>query len=125
MEGGATIDVSGTDTAVLPASMNDLLVSVQPYQLRDSAANRNGALKSTDVVVDARTLEEVTGTGPYAGNIYTPGGLLEVGGYLGLVPHRITEWTALGGQVTLQAQTTTKTGRTIGGAVTAEAGSGH
>ena len=123
VEGGATIDVSGTTTAVLPASMNELLVSVQPFQLRDSAANRNGPLKSTNVVVDARTLEEVSGSGPYAGNIYTPGGLLEVGGYLGLVPHRITEWTALGGQVTLQAQTTSKAGNAIGGTVTAQVGS--
>ena len=123
LESGSTIDVSGTTTAVLPAKMNELMVSVQPYQLRDSAANRDGALKSTNVVVDARLLEEVAGTGPYAGNIYTPGGLLEVGGYVGLVPHRITEWTALGGQVTLQAQSTTKAGAQIGGTITAEAGS--
>ena len=103
LEAGSAIDVSGTDTALLPASINDLTVSVQPYQLRDSAANRTGPLKSTSVHVDATTLLEIAGTGPYSGNIYTPGGLLEVSGYVGLVPHGITEWTAIGGQVTLQA----------------------
>lgn len=109
LEGGATIDVSGSTSAVLPTSANDLLVNVQPYQLRDSAANRTGGLKSTNVNIDARTLVEIasgafgpTATNPL-GNIYTPGGLFEVGGYLGLVPHGIGEWTAIGGQVTLQS----------------------
>jgi filamentous hemagglutinin family protein len=120
VESGATIDVSGTDNAVLPASINDLLVNIQPYQLRDSAGNRNGALKSTNVNVDARGLIEIAGSGPYAGNIYTPGGLLEVSGYLGLVPHGITEWTALGGQVILQAQSSG--GTVTGGEVITQAG---
>ncbi len=122
VESGATIDVSGTDSALLPASVNDLLVSVQPYQLRDSAANRDGALKSTNLNVDARTLVEIAGSGPYAGNIYTQGGLLEVSGYLGLVPHSITEWTAIGGQVTIQAQSTTGT-QAVGGTVITQPGS--
>ena len=110
LERGSTIDVSGSTDAVLPSSVNDLLINVQPYQLRDSAANRGGGLKSNNVYVDARTLVEIasgaygpTSTNPL-GNIYTPGGLFEVGGYLGLVPHGISEWTALGGQVVLQSQ---------------------
>jgi filamentous hemagglutinin family protein len=134
VEGGATIDVSGSTDAVLPASVNDLLVNVQPYQLRDSAANRTGGLKSTNVNIDARTLVEIAAGayGPTAanplGNIYTPGGLFEVGGYLGLVPHGINEWTAIGGQVTLQAgagAVTTQPGSVInltGGIVTYAAG---
>ncbi len=122
VESGATIDVSGTDSALLPASVNDLLVSVQPYQLRDSAANRDGALKSTNLNVDARTLVEIAGSGPYAGNIYTQGGLLEVSGYLGLVPHSITEWTAIGGQVTIQAQSGAGTAA-VGGTVITQPGS--
>jgi filamentous hemagglutinin family protein len=122
VESGATIDVSGTDSALLPASVNDLLVSVQPYQTRDSAGNRDGALKSTTLNVDARTLLEIAGNGPYAGNIYTQGGLLEVSGYLGLVPHSITEWAAIGGQVTIQAQSTAGTG-TVGGTVITQPGS--
>ncbi len=102
IEAGANLDVSGTTNALLPASANDLLVNVQPFQLRDSAANRTGGLKSTNVYVDAATLVQIA-SGSYAGNIYTPGGLIEVAGYLGLVPHGIAEWTAIGGQVTLQA----------------------
>jgi filamentous hemagglutinin family protein len=122
VQSGATIDVSGTDYAVLPASINDLLVSVQPYQLRDSAGNRDGALKSTNLNVDARSLIEIAGSGPYAGNIYSAGGLLEVSGYLGLVPHGITEWTAIGGQVILQAQSPSIGGTVTGGAVITEPG---
>ncbi len=122
LESGSTLDVSGTTNAVLAGNINALdlgstantstalsdsvralLVNVQPFQLRDSAANRNGGLKGTNVYVDAATLVEIA-SGAYAGNIYTPGGLLEVSGYLGLVPHTIGEFTSIGGQVTLQAQ---------------------
>ncbi len=112
LESGATLDVSGTTNAILPASLNDLLVNVQPYQLRDSAANRDGALKSQNVYVDARTLVAVT-SGIYAADtpIYTQGGLLEVSGYLGLVAHHIAEWTAIGGQVDLVAQQPVITGK--------------
>ena len=131
VESGATIDVSGSTDAVLPASVNDLLVNVQPYQLRDSAANRTGGLKSTNVYVDARTLVEIASGayGPTAanplGNIYTPGGLFEVGGYLGLVPHGINEWTAIGGQVTLQTAQPSGTGTAAvaGGSVITQPGS--
>ncbi len=127
VESGATLDVSGSTDAVLPASVNDLLVNVQPFQLRDSAANRTGGLKGTNAYVDARTLLEIA-SGAYAGNIYTPGGLLEVSGYLGLVPHGIDEWTAIGGQVTLQAVQTVldlQTGKTstVSGAVITDPGS--
>jgi filamentous hemagglutinin family protein len=131
VESGATIDVSGSTDAVLPASVNDLLVNVQPYQLRDSAANRTGGLKSTNVYVDARTLVEIASGayGPTAanplGNIYTPGGLFEVGGYLGLVAHGINEWTAIGGQVTLQTAQASGTGTAAvaGGSVVTQPGS--
>jgi filamentous hemagglutinin family protein len=123
LQKGATLDVSGTTNALLPASMNDLLVNVQPFQLRDSGANRTGGLKGTNVYIDARTLVEIA-SGAYSGNIYTAGGLVEVSGYLGLVPHRITEWTALGGQVTLQAQAQQEnSAATIPGSVIAEPGS--
>ncbi len=103
LQTGAVVDVSGTSNAVLPASINAIAVNIQPFQLRDSAGNRNGPLKSTNVFVDARQLIEIA-SGAYAGNVYTPGGLLEVGGYLGLVPHGIAEWSAIGGQVILQGQ---------------------
>ena len=104
LESGAMLDVSGTTSALLPASINSLLVNVQPFQLSESAANRTGGLKGSNVYVDARSLVEIAG-GAYAGNIYTPGGLLQVGGFLGQVPHGIGELTAIGGQVTLQSQT--------------------
>jgi filamentous hemagglutinin family protein len=120
LENGSVLDVSGTTNTKLAASVNalnitptsanntlsvsvnDLFANIEPFQLRDSAANRTGVLKGTNVYVDELDLVEIA-SGAYAGNIYTPGGLLEVGGYLGLIPHGIGEWTAIGGQVTLQA----------------------
>ncbi len=42
--------------------------------------------------------------GGYAGDrYYTRGGLLELGGYLSNTAHKIGEWTALGGTITLAA----------------------
>lgn len=123
LDSGATVDVSGTNTALLPASVNALLVNIQPFQLRDSAGNRNGGLKSSNVTVDARQLVEIA-SGAYAGNVYTPGGLLEVSGYLGLIPHNILEWSAIGGQVILQGQSPNATpgGTPKSGAVVVQPG---
>jgi filamentous hemagglutinin family protein len=105
---GATIDVSGT-AASLPASFNSLNINpIVPYDERDSGANRTGGTEFGNVYVDERTLVDITlGT---LTNVYTQGGLLEVSGLLGLVGHGIDEWSAVGGQVTLQTTTTTTTG---------------
>jgi filamentous hemagglutinin family protein len=107
LQSGSTVDVSGTN-AVLPAIMNSLNVSsIVPYYLRDSQANRTGGLEFASVYVDERTLVDITGSSDYAGNVYTRGGLLEVSGLLGLVGHGIDEFSAIGGQVTLQAVSNT------------------
>ncbi|HTZ72218.1 MAG TPA: filamentous hemagglutinin family protein [Acetobacteraceae bacterium] len=120
VESGATIDVSGTN-AILPSSENSLFVQgIVPYYLRDSAANRTGGLEFQNVYIDERTLQEIS-SGAYAGNIYTEGGLLEVSGNLGLVGHGITEWTAIGGQVTLQSASSNGS-VTTGGTITVSSG---
>ncbi|MCC8962179.1 filamentous hemagglutinin family protein [Bradyrhizobium sp. Pear76] len=106
-ESGSIIDVSGVRGVLLPMSTNNLLINVQGNELRDSPANRDqGYLKNADVWIDARDLVLVpAGTGGYATDRdYTPGGLLEVSGYLANTAHRIGEWAALGGTVTLSAQ---------------------
>ena len=102
VETGANLDVSGTTNAILPASINDILVNVQPFQTRDAPGNRD-TLKGVNLYVDAETLVEIAG-GAYSGNIYTPGGAIEVSGYLGLIPHSIAEFTAIGGQVDAAGQ---------------------
>jgi filamentous hemagglutinin family protein len=118
--GGATIDVSGTQ-AVLPASANILSIQgIVPYYLNDSAANRTGGLEFTNVSIDERTLVEIA-SGAYAGNIYTAGGLLQVSGNLGLVPHGIEEWSSIAGQVILQSATSVA-GTLVGGTVTVASG---
>ncbi|MHC2437089.1 filamentous haemagglutinin family protein [Bradyrhizobium sp. USDA 4451] len=106
-ESGSVIDVSGVRGVLLPMSANNLLINVQGNELRDSPVNRDGdTLKNADVWIDARDLVLVpAGAGGYATDrYYTPGGLLEVSGYLANTAHRIGEWAAVGGTVTLSAQ---------------------
>ncbi|WP_454621030.1 filamentous haemagglutinin family protein [Bradyrhizobium cenepequi] len=105
-ENGAVIDVSGARGVPLPMSANNVMVNVQGNELRDSPVNRDqDYLKNADVWIDARDLVLVpAGTGGYATDrYYTSGGLLEVSGYLATTAHRIGEWTALGGTITLAA----------------------
>ncbi|WP_233024227.1 filamentous haemagglutinin family protein [Rhodopseudomonas boonkerdii] len=103
-ESGAVIDVSGVTGARLAMSANQVQVNVQGNELRDSPINRDsGALVNKNVWIDIRDLIYVAaGTGGYAGErYYTQGGLLEVGGYLANTPHKIGEWAAVGGTITL------------------------
>ncbi len=105
---GAMLDVSGVRGVALDVGSNAIKVNIQGNELRDSAANRDGgALKNQDVWVDARSLVLLpSGAGGYQGDrYYTAGGLLEVGGYLGAASHKIGEWAAVGGTITLSAAT--------------------
>src|SRR3546814_16538237 len=96
---GALLDVSGVRDVAMDMESNNLLVNIQPYELRDSALNREGEnLKSNNVWVDVRDLILLTsGTGGYEGvRYYTTGGLIEVGGYLGYAKNKLGEWAVLG-----------------------------
>ncbi|HEX7923095.1 MAG TPA: filamentous hemagglutinin N-terminal domain-containing protein, partial [Bradyrhizobium sp.] len=105
-ETGAVIDVSGVRDVMLPMSANAIKVNIQGNELRDSPQNRDGrALVNKNVWIDARDLTLVpAGIGGYASDrYYTGGGLLEVGGYLNNTGHKIGEWAAVGGDITLSA----------------------
>ncbi|WP_084806609.1 filamentous hemagglutinin N-terminal domain-containing protein [Bradyrhizobium sp. NAS80.1] len=105
-EAGASIDVSGVQNVPLAMSSNEFEVNIQGNELRDSPANRDSSkLFNSNVWIDARNLILVpAGTGGYATDrYYTPGGLLEVSGYLNTTGHTIGEWTAVGGTITLSA----------------------
>jgi hypothetical protein len=83
---------------------NDIAISIEGNELRDDPNNRlTNNLFSSTVYVDAQYLTLVpAGTGGYAtARDYTPGGLLEVSGWLANVPHTIGEWMAAGGTITL------------------------
>ncbi|WP_051334972.1 filamentous haemagglutinin family protein [Bradyrhizobium sp. Ai1a-2] len=128
-ESGATIDVSGVRNVSLAMSANNIMVNIQGNELRDSPQNRdNDALKNADVWIDIRNLIYVpAGTGGYAGDrYYTPGGLLEVGGYLANTAHKIGEWSAVGGTITLSAPEVVAQAGSVfdisGGSVSYEAG---
>ncbi|NLS28480.1 hypothetical protein S2M10_34900 [Sphingomonas sp. S2M10] len=104
---GASIDVSGVMGVALDMERNSIKVNVQGNELRDSPANRESSgLKSQDVWIDVRDLVLLpSGTGGCEGDRwYTPGGLLEVGGYLANMSHGIGEWAAVGGTITLSAR---------------------
>jgi filamentous hemagglutinin family protein len=105
-ETGSTVDVSGVQGVIRPMSANQIKISVQGNELRDSPVNRDsGALINKSVWIDIRDLILVPAeAGVYASDrYYTRGGLLELGGYLSNTAHTIGEWTALGGSITLAA----------------------
>jgi len=99
---GAVLDVSGVRGVAMDMESNTLKVNVQPYEMRDSAVNREvEGLKHNDVWIDIRDLILLpSGTGGHNGDrYYTPGGLLEVGGHLSNVAHSIGEWASVGGSI--------------------------
>ncbi|MCP3018177.1 filamentous haemagglutinin family protein [Cupriavidus basilensis] len=100
----AQLDVSGAVGVALAMDTNNVQVNVQGNEQRDAPGNRDsGNLLNANVWIDRRRLVYVpAGVGGYATERwYTGGGLLEVGGYLGNQGHRIGEWAAQGGTVTL------------------------
>ncbi|GAA7764419.1 filamentous hemagglutinin family protein [Helicobacter pylori] len=101
---GARLDVAGAPAVKVAMESNNVKISVQGNEQRDAPGSRDkGSLNSKDVWVDVRDLTLVpAGTGGYATDrYYTPGGLLEVSGYLGTTGHTIGEWAAVGGAVRL------------------------
>jgi len=114
---GAMLDVSGSVGVNVSMASNNVQINVQGNEQRDSPLNRDTAnLNSSNVWIDRRNLIYVpAGTGGYASDRwYTPGGLLEVSGYLGLTPHGIGEWAAQGGSVAFSgAEVVTQRGSNI------------
>ncbi|MBO9726055.1 MAG: filamentous hemagglutinin family protein [Novosphingobium sp.] len=100
---GATLDVSGVRDVAMDMESNTIKVNIQPFEMRDSAPNREVAdLKTNDIWIDVRDLVLLpSGTGGHDGDrYYTPGGLLEIGGHLGNTAHGIGEWVANAGSIT-------------------------
>ena len=105
---GAVLDVSGVRGVAMDMESNTLKVNIQPYEMRDSAVNREvEGLKHNDVWIDIRDLILLpSGTGGHNGDrYYTPGGLLEVGGHLSNVAHSIGEWASVGGSIAFHSGT--------------------
>ncbi|VVE75265.1 filamentous hemagglutinin-like protein [Pandoraea anapnoica] len=126
---GAQLDVSGAVGVSLSMDSNNVKLNVQGNEQRDAPGNRdNLALNNANVYIDRRRLVYVpAAVGGYANERwYTPGGLLEVGGYLSNQAHGIGEWAAQGGTVTLGgAEVVTQTGATInlsGGSLNVQTG---
>ncbi|QYC10700.1 filamentous haemagglutinin family protein [Brevundimonas nasdae] len=106
IDSGALLDVSGVQDVMMDMASNNLKINVRPFDMRDSALNREGdGIRSTDVWIDVRDLVLMpSGTGGHVGDrYYTPGGLLEVGGHLGNTAHGIGEWTSVGGVININS----------------------
>jgi filamentous hemagglutinin family protein len=99
---GARLDVSGAVGVQVAMSSNNVQINIQGNEQRDAPLNRDTTmLNNSNVWIDRRKLLRVAaGVGGYdKERWYTPGGLLEVGGYLGLQGHTVGEWGAQGGSV--------------------------
>jgi len=127
VEHGASIDVSGVGTAVVPQSINVVSLRIETSNLSDNPISRGATgLGLSTVDIDTRNLISIA-TGAYSGIDYTGGGAL-------LVPaavaqgngHGIDEWLSVGGTVTLSSHViATQTGSSInlaGGAIRYAAG---
>ncbi|SUA89572.1 filamentous hemagglutinin N-terminal domain-containing protein [Pandoraea pulmonicola] len=114
---GAQLDVSGAVGVSLSMDSNNVKVNVQGNEQRDAPTNRDkGALNNANLWIDRRRLvHAAAGTGGYGKDrYYTQGGLLEVGGYLDNIGHRIGEWAAQGGTVAFSGgNAVTQAGSTI------------
>ncbi|WP_206169314.1 filamentous haemagglutinin family protein [Variovorax gossypii] len=114
---GARLDVSGAMGVQVAMASNNVQINIQGNEQRDAPLNRDTSmLNNANVWIDRRKLLRVAaGTGGYEGERwYTPGGLLEVGGYLGLQGHGVGEWAAQGGSVSFTgAELVTQAGSSI------------
>ncbi|WP_191625716.1 filamentous haemagglutinin family protein [Pandoraea sputorum] len=113
----ARLDVSGAVGVQVAMSANNLEVNIQGNEQRDAPTNRDTQrLNNLTVFIDRRYLVRVpAGTQGYTTDRwYTPGGLLEVSGYLNTAQHSVGEWAAQGGTVQLGgAQVVTRAGSLI------------
>jgi hypothetical protein len=85
---GSRIDVSGTDSTVLPMERNLVEVDLRSYELRDAPLQKGGPLDGARVVVDIRK-----GT-PVA----------DISGKLAAIERTVGERTSEGGAVTLASE---------------------
>jgi filamentous hemagglutinin family protein len=100
VDSGAALSAAGSIDTILPATANTITEQVTPYDMRDAPANRDtGNLTTQPINLSAGDLVSI---GPQ-GNLYTPGGLFEVSGYVNQQGHTIGEWTSVGGSITLNA----------------------
>ena len=91
---GSLIDVSGLQNVPVAASSDVVQVNVRANELRDSPMQRGGILSSKNVWVNVHDLNPVA-----SDRVYTPGGLLEVSGWLGQVERPIDQRLTTGGSV--------------------------
>jgi filamentous hemagglutinin family protein len=101
---GAQIDVSGLNNIIEPMSANTFQVNIQGGPLADSPINRDAKLLfNSTITLDSRRVTYVapSAVDPNARD-YTAGGLLEVSGELSQIEQSISQWSAIGGNVTMR-----------------------
>ena len=100
---GALLDVSGSYDVPMAMASNDIAVNIQDNELRDNPQNRlTQDLRNSTVYVDAQTVSLVPASAADPSDRdYTPGGLLEVSGYLANIGYGIGEYSSIGGSIDL------------------------
>ncbi len=88
MDRGSVIDVSGTDTAVLPMARNSVAVEVRSNELADSPLQRDGVLNGQTVYVDLRKGTDI----------------INYQGALDNVAKTVAERLASGGEITVRSE---------------------
>jgi filamentous hemagglutinin len=88
MDAGSVIDVSGTDTSVLPMERNSVAVEVRSNELADSPLQRGGVLQGQTVYIDLRK-----GTD-----------LVDYSGALATVEKSVTERLSAGGKIDIRSE---------------------
>ncbi|HVS52042.1 MAG TPA: filamentous hemagglutinin family protein [Opitutaceae bacterium] len=97
LDGGATIDVSGSADVAASIAENIVSVELRGAELANSPLQRDGALRGQTVQVDVRQ------TGVYNGQTWIGTPLADTTGYVALVDHTVGELTTSGGNVKLNA----------------------
>ncbi len=97
LQGGADIDVSGSQNVSASVDENIVQVQLLGAQLADSPLQRDGALAGQTIDVDIRQ------TGTYNGQPWVGTPLANTSGYISLIQHSVGELTTNGGTVTLAA----------------------
>ena len=93
----ATINVAGSDDVFVPLAQNLLTIQLRGAELADSPLQRDSNIRGKSLTVDIRD------TGTYNGKFWMGTPLGDVTGLAGLIERNVSQLTAVGGNITLQA----------------------
>ncbi|GAB4173661.1 MAG: hypothetical protein Fur0032_13300 [Terrimicrobiaceae bacterium] len=97
LDSGSLVDASGTTDAFIPLDQHILTVQMRGSELADSPLLRDSNLRAVNLVVDLRR------SGLYGGREWVGTPLGDLTGIAGIIERDISQLTARGGRITLEA----------------------